>query len=86
MSESSQEKRKWRCIGSVSEAEPFKIDGVDVWKHDWKAIPGVVADVKDPTYGRSFVFSVYEIQLAGRTVRFAAGEFSANWWGFYALV
>ena len=41
------------------------------------------AQVVDPQYGRERRFSVYEIVVSGRTVRFAAGEFSNGIWGFY---
>jgi len=41
------------------------------------------AAVLDPAYRQEHVFDVYEIVDGERRVRFAAGEFSANFWGFY---
>ena len=41
------------------------------------------ANVIDPRYGATHVFSVYDITIEGRAVRFAAGEFSNGIFGFY---
>jgi hypothetical protein len=54
-----------------------------VWAFDWATVPGLKARVKDPLYRQDFLFDVFEIQSRGQVVRFAAGEFSANVWGFY---
>jgi len=42
-----------------------------------------IATVTDPLYGSARQFRVYEIALDGRTIRFAASEFSNNVWGYY---
>lgn len=39
--------------------------------------------VIDPYYGSEREFAVYEATVAGRTIRFAASEFSNNVWGYY---
>ena len=37
----------------------------------------------DPHYGLEKVFHVYEAEIDGQILRFAAGEFSNCVWGFY---
>jgi hypothetical protein len=57
---------------------------VSVWAYPWieeKEEPK--ARVKDPAYGQNFSFHVYRIDAPNKTVRFAAGEFSNAYWGFY---
>lgn len=41
------------------------------------------AEVPDPLYGGTHTFRVYEIAVEGRTIRFAASEFSNSVWGYY---
>jgi hypothetical protein len=75
---------EWKFIGHACGIGPFMIDGVDVFQHDWHAVPGApTADVKDPLYHQSFSFPVFEIVLGPKRIVFAAGEFSNNVWGFY---
>jgi hypothetical protein len=74
--------RKWNYIGTSTELQPFEIQGLDVWKHDWKTICDR-AEVKDPLYGQDFSFAVFEISDGKNKVIFAAGEFSNGVWGFY---
>jgi hypothetical protein len=69
--------------GVSGEGQSFLIDGIDVWKHEWVTVSGEAATVTDPLYGQTFRFHVYEINAEGRTIRFAAGEFSNSVFGFY---
>jgi hypothetical protein len=41
------------------------------------------ATVIDPRYGEEKVFSVYDVAVGGRTVRFACSEFSNGIFGYY---
>jgi hypothetical protein len=72
----------WVHVSTVPEGQPAVVDGVDVWKHEWRR-RGDVAVVKDPAYGQTFRFPVYEILASGQTVSFAAGEFSNGAFGVY---
>lgn len=73
---------KWTFLGATPDSQKFQIEGVDVWQHQWHDTKDR-ADVEDPLYHQKFCFHVYEIVVGGKSVRFAAGEFSACMWGFY---
>lgn len=75
--------KDWNYIGWSFDSDTFEIEGIDVWQHDWQRANGEVAEVTDPAYGQGFSFVVYQIEHAGIRIRFAAGEFSNNVWGFY---
>lgn len=72
----------WRFLASGTELQPVRIDGVNVWDHEWK-MSGRKADVTDPRYGQSFAFEVWSITAGTKSIQFAAGEFSNGIWGFY---
>jgi hypothetical protein len=73
----------WTYIGHCLDSQPFAIEGVNVWKHQWHRRRGETAVVDDPQYGQTFEFSVYEIVTPKKRIVFAAGEFSNCIWGFY---
>ncbi len=73
----------WTFVGAIPDGQSFKIDGIDVWKHEWTDTKERVS-VEDPLYRQKFTFHVYEIRSSDKVVRFAAGEFSNCMWGFYA--
>jgi hypothetical protein len=73
----------WRFVSSSVEGDKLEISGVRVWEHKWVCRDGERAEVKDPLYGQSHTFHVYEIDAGGRQIIFAAGEFSASVYGFY---
>ena len=73
---------EWEFAGAVPDGEPFEIDGLDVWKYQWRDTRER-AQVEDPHYHQPFTFYVYELAGPDRVVRFAAGEFSNGIWGFY---
>ena len=72
------EAAEWGHAGSCVEGQPFEIDGVNVWIHEWHPIPGDFAKWREPLYGQECRFEVYEIRLPTKTIRFSAGEYSAN--------
>ena len=72
----------WRFTASSVDGQSLLIDGIDVWKYDWQDTKERVV-VTDPSYHQEFTFYVFQIHHEGRTLRFAAGEFSNCIWGFY---
>lgn len=74
--------KRWKHLGVCLDGQPFRVDGVNVWKHDWTRTDEK-AEVKDPRYHQDFVFDVWTIDTGKKTVEFAAGEFSNCIWGFY---
>ena len=76
-------KQQWIYVTTSLEGEDREIEGLKIWKHEWKRIDGENAPVIDPIYGESHVFAVYEMEKDGKIVEFAAGEFSNQVWGFY---
>jgi hypothetical protein len=73
----------WKLAAIVCEGEPVCIDGLDLWKHRWIS-SGESVEVSHPQYPtQRHRLSIYEIHIDLLTIVFAAGEFSANVWGFY---
>ena len=74
----------WKTVGVVIEGHPMLIGGLNVWDHDWNRVQGPPLELPHPSYpSQVHSMSVYEIRDGGECVRFAAGELSANVWGFY---
>jgi hypothetical protein len=73
----------WVFLGNALDGEPFKIDGINVRERRWETVSDGIVEVIDPIYGETHRFQVFEIALPGRTIGFAAGEFSNGVWGFY---
>ena len=73
---------EWEHIGICTDGQPFQVDGIDIWKHEWKRT-GERAEVKDPQYGQGFSFAVWSVNAEDKRIEFAAGEFSNCVWGFY---
>jgi hypothetical protein len=72
----------WSHVHTCFGEEPFEINGLDVWRHEWRE-KGRSARVSDPLYGAPFKAGVYEITDGKRRATFATCEFSNNVWGFY---
>ena len=73
----------WTYVGN-SAGEPFWLEpGIELWTHAPWLRSGTRVRILDPLYGAAYEFDVYEIDVEGRRVRFAAGEFSNGIWGFY---
>lgn len=74
----------WKEIGVVAEGERIDIGGVNPWNHKWKETGQTPIQLPHPSYASQMhTMRVYEIETAGRAILFAAGELSANVWGFY---
>ena len=73
---------RWRHLGRCVEGERFEIEGVNVWAYEWHRVPGVNAEGRDPLLREEYKFAVYELRAGARTIRFGAGEHSANVYGF----
>jgi hypothetical protein len=73
----------WKLVGVVPAELELKINGVNVWSQEWAVVEGEYADIEDPSYHQPFRFSVYTIKNGETAVKFAAGEFSNQVWGFY---
>jgi hypothetical protein len=73
----------WRFVGFSYDIYPFEIEGINVWEHKWLHASNQRAAVVDPKYGQEFNFQIWKIEVGDRHIRFAAGEFSSNAWGFY---
>lgn len=75
---------RWRFAGSRGEGDTLVLHGEDVWRKRWRPIPGLVARSCEGVV-ISTAWPVYELepQGSGGELRlFAAGELSANVWGF----
>lgn len=68
---------------SGSETPKFRMSGTDFLRHQWTAVEGQYADVKDPHLHQDFKFQIYTVATRGVITRFAAGEFVNGYWGFY---
>jgi hypothetical protein len=73
---------EWVFVGHCFDGETFEIEGLDVWKHSWVSTDQH-ASVSDPLWNQAFLFPVYAMSGGGKTIKFAAGEFSNNVWGFF---
>ena len=73
----------WRYVGHCVEGQQFLIDGADVSDHKWHATDEPAIEVEDPHDRRPYSFKIWELDVNGRRIRFAAGEFSNCVWGFY---
>lgn len=75
---------KFLLIGIVAEGMSIDIDGLNIWEHEWKTIPTSAISLPHPQYAsQKHTYHLYEIIDGNRRVSFAAGELSANVWGFY---
>ena len=73
---------EWKALTVVGEGTPVKIGGRDVWKSEWRPT-GEILQLPHPAYASQMHrFEVYRLGRWG-SPRFAAGELSANVWGFY---
>jgi len=75
----------WQFYKSVIDGHELKIDGLNIWDHDWQDQHRSIA-VKDPIYQEDHTMGVYEINAGTKTIRFAAGEFSNMVWRIYLPV
>ena len=79
--------REWKTVGVVIEGERISFAGIDPWNYEWRPLEEPEVELSHPTYPhQKHKMSIYEIETGGRSVVFAAGELSANVWGFYVPV
>ena len=75
---------EWKAVGVVAEGEPIEVGGVNPWSHSWTSLEQPAVELPHPSYpNQRHRMSVYEVESVGRKITFAAGELSANIWGFY---
>ncbi len=67
-----------------SSGNRFCIEGIDVFACKWQSL-GRCEIVLDPNNKRPYSFSVYQVVTGSRTIKFVAGRFSDDQWGFYQL-
>jgi hypothetical protein len=76
--------RDWKAVGVVVEGDPIAVGGVNPWQFTWHQVQDDAVELPHPAYpNQHHRMWVYEIESCGRRIRFAAGELSANFWGFY---
>ncbi len=74
----------WRNVGIVIDDQPIRVDGLNPWQHEWKTTDQPDIELPHPSYPNQLHrMSIYEITNGTKTVVFAAGELSANVWGFF---
>jgi hypothetical protein len=79
--------RGWNFAAIVAEREPVSLDGVDPWTAERVHVDEPAIVVPHPEYPwQTHTLTVYEVRTNGRTVKFAAGEVSANVYIFYLWV
>ncbi|MBA3314402.1 MAG: hypothetical protein M3552_08925 [Planctomycetota bacterium] len=73
----------WIVCGVVIEGDRIDVRGVNPWDFKWASQHRTV-ELPHPSYPHQrHRLNVYEIDANGNQVVFAAGELSANVWGFY---
>ena len=74
----------WKSIGVSAEGAKFSIQGLNVWDAKWERSGSEVVELPHPSYPTQMHrMNVYQINTKHETIVFAAGELSANVWGFY---
>jgi hypothetical protein len=75
---------EWISCGVVIEGDPIDLGGINPWGCRWESLKQPPVELPHPRYTHQrHEMWIYEIEDAGRKVIFAAGELSANVWGFY---
>jgi hypothetical protein len=74
----------WKPVAVVEEGRRLSLHDLNPWEHTWHKVNVESITVAHPSYSmQCHRVRVYELHDAERVVRFAAGELSANVWGFY---
>jgi hypothetical protein len=74
----------WKPVGVTEEGRRILLNDLNPWEHTWHKVSVAPITVAHPSYSmQRHQVRVYELHNTERTVRFAAGELSANVWGFY---
>jgi len=74
----------WKAVGVVAEGQSIQVGDLNVWDHRWARKSDDPVELPHPAHPhqRHRMF-IYEVSAGGKKVTFAAGELSANVWGFY---
>lgn len=71
----------WKFVKSGVEGE-CELFGVNIFDYKWKNTNQKVS-VLDPLYNQKHEMTIYNVDIGGKVVTFAAGEFSSCVYGFY---
>ncbi|MGE3803002.1 MAG: hypothetical protein AB7H80_18440 [Candidatus Kapaibacterium sp.] len=72
-------------IATVVDGDPFEIDGVNIWSHNWRSL-GEEIRVREPLYGQELVATLQEITVDGKSIQFAPVEVSNCVWLIFVQV
>jgi len=74
----------WKHVAIGFEGVPVSLGGLNPWKFKWHSLDEPTITVAHPSYPEErHTMSLFELKSGGKTVRFAAGEYSNGVWGFY---
>ncbi|MGN0551613.1 MAG: hypothetical protein ACI4I4_07210 [Acutalibacteraceae bacterium] len=73
--------KKYKFLGTSS-GDKFIIRGINVYKYKW-SMDGECVIVIDPTDNKPKSFSVYQIDIGSKKLKFICGELSNGEKGFY---
>ena len=74
----------WKPVAVVVEGGRILLKNLNPWQLTWHKVGTEPITVAHPSYPmQRHQLRVYELHEAEKIVRFAAGELSANIWGFY---
>ena len=74
----------WKHIAIGVEGDKVALAGLDPWQLEWHELGEPPITVAHPSYPQQrHPMCVYELRSGGKSVKFAAGEFSNGVWGFY---
>ena len=74
--------KDWKFASYIEENKEYKIEGINIWNHDWVCIDRKI-QVTGPRTGNPYLFNHYEINTPEKTITFLAGEFSDELMGLY---
>jgi hypothetical protein len=75
---------EWTSCGVVIEGQPIDVGGINPWNSRWQSLKQPAVELPHPGYpSQRHKMWIYQIENAGKKIVFAAGELSANVWGFY---
>ena len=69
------------------EGQRVVVGGINPWDFEWILLDEPIVKLPHPSYSHELhKFWLYRVEAEGREVVLAAGELSANVWGFYERV
>ncbi len=74
----------WKLLKVVSDGEPLKIGGINVWDGEWESLNQEEIKIPHPSYpSQTHTLWPYCIKHGNSKIKFAAGELSNCVWCFY---